>query len=139
MSRLRALLPLSQRSSRYGDGYKYARLDEQDGYSGKVRKGHSDKAQRKQKRHLSWTTLVLLIMVLSLATAAALLISGYLFLVRSRQRDAQLTIILRSYAQSRSYSSSGCDSVQNGYQCRPEISHFWYVVSSFTYQIHLLS
>ena len=84
MSRLRALLPLSQRSSRYGNGYKYARLDEQDDYSTKVRRSHVDEFKTKQRTHLSWTTLVLLIMVLSLATAAALLISGFLLLVHSR-------------------------------------------------------
>lgn len=76
MSRLRALLPLSQRSSRYGDEYKYARLDEQDGYSSKVRKSHSDKFKAKQITHLNWKTLALLIMVLLFATAAGLLISG---------------------------------------------------------------
>ncbi|USW48704.1 Putative histidine phosphatase superfamily, clade-2, histidine acid phosphatase active [Septoria linicola] len=110
MSRLRGLLPLSQRGGRYGETYKYARLNEEDGYSGRVQQSHSKKSKQKQNSLVNSKAFTLLIMVLLLATAAGLLVSG-------------------SFAQSKG--NAGCDSVQKGYQCRPEISHYWGQYSPF--------
>lgn len=122
MSRLRGLLPLSQRGGRYGETYKYARLDEEDGYSGRVQQSHSKKSKQQQNSLVNSKAFALLIMVLLLATAAGLLVSGYYSMATWSQMFADTSI--RSFAQSKS--NAGCDSVQKGYQCRPEISHYWY-------------
>ncbi|KAM3416055.1 hypothetical protein BST61_g9540 [Cercospora zeina] len=110
MARSRSLLPLAgaggSSSSTVGDGYKYTRLGEEEGGG-----GEEDVGEYKQKlRRRANIRTFAVAMIFFLAIAGALLVSG---------------------ANTASKNKSSCDSVQDGYQCRPEISRFWGQYSPF--------
>ncbi|PIB01843.1 3-phytase A [Cercospora beticola] len=109
MARLRGLLPLSGRGGRNGDAYKYTRLGEEEGDAGTGDQIISKEAKQKQRRRANIRTFAVA-MIFFLAILGALLVSG---------------------SSAAPKGKSNCDSVQAGYQCQPEISHFWGQYSPF--------
>ena len=92
-----------------GDGHKYTLLD---GHNG-VSKLEADLWRKKHS--------ILLIMLIALAGLAFVFIYGYVFVIGSDRSSRFADCECRTSGAG----GAGCDTVDHGFQCYTDISHFW--------------
>jgi hypothetical protein len=76
MARLRGILPRSQARGRFAERYQYERLDDEEGYAGRVRKKYYQTRLARSEARVKRKVLVLFVMLLAFTAVVVILVAG---------------------------------------------------------------